>query len=476
MTGQPAADSGSSKISKPSAARPLRPKSEAQAPALAQTQAPVPIPIPAPAPTPQQQQSPAISSIEMPNDASNGDSKTAFESVLRGLQKAIEEVSRSKAGLTKVAVSNKIYANYSVPNYRNGHGSHRVPVEEILHYNAPALLKHLDASKWGENDFFPWLQEMSETTFNPIATSKSKFPFKLVPRASRQTDSKATATSTIRTSAVGSRATDQSADDDSDDVIVTPRRRGKGVKTPGRLGKSNLRPVASSKKRLHSEIDDDSDSDSPIAKKSLYFSDGDEVMDDTNDDGILKEEDSDDQKVEIIIRADRIPSTIPKGPDNTWTCDQDDCHYIVRGNDAEECQERIEQHFEEHEERSERLRLAMSESQGHRIKYAYFPPFLILVYFHDPEPSRYAPCPPENRESVNSPPPSPTPISSTLEAPGTVSATPQPIPDSAAVERSSEPSQSMFRRLLEQFRRRPHPVSDRISNLTIPFQPPSRQD
>ncbi|KAL6849396.1 hypothetical protein ACO1O0_008936 [Amphichorda felina] len=83
---------------------------------------------------------------------------------------------------------------------------------------------------------------------------------------------------------------------------------------------------------------------------------------DTSDHGTKEEEED---YVKIVLRADKIPSAVPRGPNETWTCDQDDCDYIVRGDDAEECQERIQVHFKEHEEQTERVQLALTESRGH---------------------------------------------------------------------------------------------------------------
>jgi hypothetical protein len=241
-------------------------------------------------------------------------------------------------------------------------------VEELLHYFAPALLKALDASKWDGNDFYPWLVELSKTPFNPISMSINDFPYALVPRekTTRPSASAMSATSTRRNTAAAAGPSARDEDEDNSmDEASTPgaQGRGKGVKTPGRPGKSSLRLVTSSKKRLHSEIDPDSDAESPNAKKSHYFSEGDDSMEDARTSQMLGEDTL--EPVKIVIRADRIPSTAPKGPHDTWTCDHDDCHYIVRGHDAGKCQERIRQHFEEHEQQSERVQLAMDESQGH---------------------------------------------------------------------------------------------------------------
>jgi len=69
--------------------------------------------------------------------------------------------------------------------------------------------------------------------------------------------------------------------------------------------------------------------------------------------------------IKIAIRADRIPSTVAQGPDGIWACDQDGCDFILRGVDGSERQARIREHFLEHEEETERVNLALTESRGH---------------------------------------------------------------------------------------------------------------
>ena len=389
--------------------------------------------------------------------------QSAFDAVLESVEWAYNQLAGTKKGITKTGLLNKLYFTYKFPNYRNGKpGCHHIPVEEVLHYNASDLIDALDASKWEGNDFYPWLKKMAKTEFKPEAMKLSDLPHRMSLRGSRPYHPRGPNASFSQPAQVVTGGSSHQGDNDDNtslDELNTPRRgRGKGVKTPGRPGKSSLRPAASSKKRPRSDVDSDSDSESRDAKRSHYFSDADDTIEDadTSDHGSKKEEED---YVKIVLRADKIPSAVPRGPNETWTCYQDDCDYIVRGADAEECQERIRVHFKEHEEQTERVQLALTESRGHMpIKYAYFPPFLIIVHMTPP---------PASLQEQPSFPPKPS-----LMFP---SSSPSPVlPNNEPLDLSRS-SEDGFRRLVRQFQRKPQPVSDRIGNLTT-FQPPPRQD
>lgn len=385
----------------------------------------------------------------------------AFDILLEVLDWAYGELAPTKTGITMSKLLNKLYFAFKFPNFKNGQtGCHRIPVEEVIHYNASTLIDTLDASKWGDHDFYAELQKMAKTELKPIALKPSDFPYFIVPRSrSSKQPGASSQPSQAAAIVVGGSSHQDGNNDTSFEGFETPKRAGKGVKTPGRLGKSSLRPAASSKKRPRSDVDSDSESESRDAKRSHYFYDTDDTMDDADTNGHgLRDEDED--QVKIVLRADKIPSTVPHGPDGTWTCDQEDCNYIVRGGDAEECQERIRQHFKGHEQQTERVQLAVTESRGHLpIKYAYFPPFLLLVHMDPPPPPVQQPPSPHPEPPLTFPSPS-------LSAPG---------PSSPPLDLSRS-FKDDFHRLVSQFKRKPHPVQDRIDNLTTPFQPPPRQD
>jgi hypothetical protein len=376
-------------------------------------------------------------------------------------------------------VLTKLYMDYKFPTYKNGQsGCHKIPIEEVIHHNAKELLRRLDRSKYDNPNIFEWLEELSRTDFNPVAIPLSKFPYHVVPREKKSVAPKS------HQAAGDSGPTFDGVDDFMPpyDQSQSPRSgagAGKGMKVPGIRPKSSLRPMKSSKKRPHEDIESESDSSESGVKKSHFFQDGDDSMEDAGD---TISNPGPDHAVEIVIRADKIPSTVPQGLHGTWTCDQEDCNYVVRGGDEEACQARIKQHFEDHERQLERVQLAMNEgNRGHvQIKYAYFPPFLILVH-------------------IQNPPTTPTHSPGSTHAPGTAAFNVTPARGNfhehiahfrrdahhATPSSSKDPNPSLqlerqspveFRDLVQRFRRKPHPVSDKIHTLTILQQQPPRKD
>ncbi|CAM1508319.1 Fc.00g051670.m01.CDS01 [Cosmosporella sp. VM-42] len=381
---------------------------------------------------------------------------TPFTSVLDALELAYRELSSKKRDLSMVAVLNYLYANYKFPNYKNGLvAPHRVPPKEVLHYNAEALLRVLDQDKYGPHEFYAWLQEASKTEFKPLAISD--WPYHLVRRGIRPRPS-LKKIETPQALEIGGSSAQNPDDDTLSNDTGSSTHAGKGLKRRGRpAGKrSALRLATSSKKRPHSEVESDSGSEGRDPKRSHYFSDGDEVMEEVEDASSPEAAGDDGEElIKIVIRADKAPSTTPHGPNETWTCDQEDCDYVVRGGDEEQCQERIQRHFNDHKAQMERVNLARTESsRGHLpIKYAYFPPFLILVELCD-------------SNTTTTPTTTAPTIAKPLPQDHNSSQQPSPSRDSNSQEPSGSTKES-FHSLLDKFRRRPRPVSDKITKLTL---------
>lgn len=398
-----------------------------------------------------------------------------FESLFSFFQATIDELAGSRKGITLSSIANKIYFNHKFPNYRNGQtGCHRIPVEELLHYNAKELLTRIDP-KYRDTEVYAWLEEKSTADFNPIAIKLSDFPYPLIPRNARQKP----AAQRGQKGLPNANHTDSSLDRESTPVdrLETPRA-GKGLKR--RPKKSSLR-LTSSKKRPFSEVESGSESDDSRGetKKSHFFQDPDESMEevaDDNDDNTTHEPEN---AVRIVIQAEKMPSSVPRGHHGAWTCEHDDCDYIVRGGDEEECQARISAHFEHHEQQAERVQLAITEgTRGHnQIKYAYFPPVLLIAHLHSDDPSHThspsgrrpnfvtagLPSPPTSRESFRD-------HLRQFERTGS-----QP-PPAAQESSSAAPARRSFRSLVQRFRRKPHPVSDNIHKLTAVSQQFVRKD
>ncbi|KPM41568.1 hypothetical protein AK830_g4946 [Neonectria ditissima] len=312
-------------------------------------------------------------------------SQTPFESVLKAFEEVYLKLKDSRHGMTVLSTLNKVYFTYKFPNYREGGpGSHKIPVEEVFQYNAKELLRVIDKDKYSRYEVYAWLEGLTKKEFKPVAIELSNFPYALIPRGTRPRPIKNTEpVPSIQTDGVPT----WSQNDDASSTHSRPSSQG-SKRLRGRPKKSNLRPMTGSKKRLHSELDSDFEPEDAGSKKSHYFDDGEDVMGVAEAGGPPGAENTllpDQGPVKIIIRADKIPSAFPHGPHDTWVCDEEDCGYVVRGGDVEHCQERIRDHFQEHEEQIKRVNLAMSESRGQLpIKYAYFPPFLIIVELHCP--------------------------------------------------------------------------------------------
>ncbi|UKZ57731.1 hypothetical protein TrVGV298_011591 [Trichoderma virens] len=294
------------------------------------------------------------------------DDDSPFASVLNALELLYKERGDSKKGITTTNALNFIYFNYKIPNFKDGSvGAHRVPAAEVLHYNAVALLQALDKERFQKQELYSYLEELSTKPFSPRAIKASDFPFRLVPRKAMPRQSK----KSVPTAADPDSSSHETGTTSSNDP---PRYIGKTLKRPGRrpIKTSGLRTVTASKKRAYAEIDDESeqDSEASILKRSHYFSDKDEdeEEEDTSMQDLTEPLSDDVEPIQIVIRTEKIPSTVPRGPDDTWACDEDGCSYVVRGGDAQGCQTRIQKHFEEHAEQNRRLNLAVTEStRGH---------------------------------------------------------------------------------------------------------------
>ncbi|KAF4333952.1 hypothetical protein FBEOM_12236 [Fusarium beomiforme] len=399
-----------------------------------------------------------MSEASVPVDAND----EAFQSVINALEWVYTEISNSKSSRLNIsAVTNKLWSNFRFPSYKGDiKPSYRVPIQEVLHYNAQALVQVLDKDKY-EGEFWSWLCDLATEPFNPVAIKPSEFPFHIVRR--KQSNHNHTNKPTPP-----SQAGDLTSN--LDERFSTPPRSspaGKSLRRPGRPSgvKSSLRLAAVSKKRPHSEVDSDSEDEESGPKRSYYFSGEDETM--GNNSHMSSPEDEDtretsEEPVKIFLRADNIPTTIPRGPGETWVCEEDDCGYVVRGGDIQNCRERIRRHFNEHEQQMDRVNLARTEgTRGHLpVKYAYFPPFLILAELHTPGLAQRKQSPSVDKVATAASTP-------TLANSPVTPRAQHMAPISSPIETPALATRRNFRSIVDEFRRRPHPVSDNIDRLTF---------
>lgn len=338
-----------------------------------------------------------------------------LQSVLNALEDMYQTMVSSKKGMVYSSTVSKLYFTYSFTTYRDSRvGSYKQPVQDCLHYYSRALIETLDP-KYHTHEIYSELQSLATKPFRPLAYKPTDFPISFVPRKSQPR--KGTASSQAPSTPVADPQDSRHASNRQ-----TPKPQGKWpARTPG---KSSLRPIGRApKKRPRDEFEDETESESPNMKRSHYFGD-DEPMDDPPDmeaQTEIDDDDDDDEKppdnesrsrfdvepIKLVIRAEKVPDSSPHGPDKSWTCTEEGCNYIVRGGDAEECEERIRKHFRGHEQELTRMNLAMREgARGHMpIKYAYFPPFLLLVHFYPPLPiqSPHTPLLPDTQEADSGP-------------------------------------------------------------------------
>lgn len=303
-----------------------------------------------------------------------------FESVLTALEDCFNALLPSKSGVKVSGLLNKFYFQYRFPTFKdNTSGSHKRPVEEVLHYNAAALLDAIDVEKYQNGEVYDWLRKLAAKKFVPVAMKQDAFPYRLILRAQRP----------FMARKADKRPTSIPMREESRQRTPSPITPRVG-KRPGRpLGsKSSLRPVKSTKKRGRNLVEDDESETESVAKKHQFSShhDGDEAMADAGDDqSSVEEEFNDDFPINIssdwsnedeildneehahklTILAEKLPDSMPVGYQGTWVCEQQDCGFIARGGDHDELEDRISAHLQEHEQFVDKMKLAVTESRGH---------------------------------------------------------------------------------------------------------------
>jgi hypothetical protein len=297
----------------------------------------------------------------------------ALEDVRNNLIELINQ-GKHKKQLNQVTAKSwqtKVYLECNIKHYNS--------VQEIFHYYARDLVHQLDP-KWHDTQIYLWAKQNLSVpvTLTLISEAEAKQIVRRVKKSMRGAHAEPAANYSSRpepTVYAGKQ---------------TPKNRRSG-KAAG------LRPSTGSKKRLrhHIDLDDemDTDEDGPLRKKksksSHYPTEDEGNEDDDNDNDDVDEEEEEDSSDEaepsaengavpitqVIIRAEKLPSTQPQGPNQTWICDEPDCGYIVRAAYEDYGRELISAHYEEHEREAQdmaqetalnRVNLAVQEAtRGH---------------------------------------------------------------------------------------------------------------
>ena len=258
----------------------------------------------------------------------------------------------------------------------------RLGAPELCHYFARDLVRDL-GPEWRQSEFYKWAKAN--------AGSKPRFQY----------SSEAECLGLVRRNSKQPKAAAESAGPSKEPARPPLPSEPAGKQPPRRRGRpsgkaAGLRPSLGGKKRPREYEADEDDSGMDVdeygeprktAKKSKYFSEDDVAS-------LSAAEDEDDEEEDVssvgggpvsrlTIRAERLPSVTPKGPNGTWTCEEPGCGYVVRGADEEDGQNRISAHFEVHEQEAlgeaqdaalRRLNLAVQEAgEDKPIKYALSP-------------------------------------------------------------------------------------------------------
>ncbi|KAG6084630.1 hypothetical protein E4U15_001543 [Claviceps sp. LM218 group G6] len=308
-----------------------------------------------------------------------------LQSALAVMDCCFDALANSRTGMTLLNTLTYLYFHYTLPSYKDERvGSYKQPAEEWLHYYSKAMLPLLDDS-FRHHELYSDLQSLARSDLKLLSWKPSDFP--LVIRARNTGQRRGPITGAVRRRAP-SFPTPASSSNHNIAASEGPRPIGKRpTRTPH---KSSLQPIGGPpKKRLRIEFEDeDPDSDFTGQDEDSYYYDDSDLVDQelhlrgvhptcsADEDGVGQGFQDQDgvERTRLVIRAERIPNMTPRGPDDTWTCDQEGCDYFVRGSSEQDSHDRIQQHFRVHEQQLSRMQLAMKEgARGHiPVKYVFF--------------------------------------------------------------------------------------------------------
>lgn len=291
----------------------------------------------------------------------------------------LEEILQAHGGHAQNLGEGKIHSHLYMKCTINPYNAAR----EVTHFYAKALLQKLP-SKWNPSPFWSWLTGVVDEPFEPTLLTVDQIS--QVRRRKKLNKSSSKPKS------------------DREDEIRGPRGAGKrwppntltprtGILAPRTGGKrpavyySDDEDERTRKAARTSQDLDDEDEDENEDADGDNISDDDDVPASTNAALATPTPAPPLETARLVVRAERVPSMSPSGPNGTWRCEEDSCNYIVRSAEEPEGKDLIEKHFQEHASRAEKLDLALSEgTRNHMpIKYAYFPPsFFVYIIVEGP--------------------------------------------------------------------------------------------
>ncbi|KAJ4417408.1 hypothetical protein N0V82_006175 [Gnomoniopsis sp. IMI 355080] len=289
---------------------------------------------------------PSTPALQKTDDAAPSD---PIQSFLDLLEEILEEQGGDPKKLRHTTIHVQMYQKCST--------QYGVP-QEVSQYYAKQLAASLP-SKWYGSPYFAWLKEERDKPWRPASGLTAEAVARQLKRRKKMSRGKPRAAETNSVSTPPSTHMGKR-------LPATPRTGGLTLKRSrpdyfddGDGGRASKYPKASS--QFASEDEDESE---------------DEEVDDSSEDApanpytssttpvplpkIAKE------TVPVVVRAQKIPTLSPTGPNGTWRCEEDGCDHIIRAAEEPEGKRLIEEHFQDHANRTEKINLALTEStRGH---------------------------------------------------------------------------------------------------------------
>lgn len=298
------------------------------------------------------------------------------------VEEILEEQGGDASRVTESRVHSQMHAKCKIRAYR--------AAKEITHFYAKPLVASMP-SKWYPSPFFQWLKSVRDQPWIPEILTRDDVPGQCVRRTKVGKVIPRT-----RIPATGAPSPPRGAGKRWPPSNLTPRtgglRPGTGAKRPATYDDEDIdderaRKAAKNKHALEEEEEEeDEEEDDMDEEEANDFGDAAPPTADVLASVATPIPDIAKETVRVVVRAEKIPSMSPSGPNGTWRCEQEGCGYIVRSAEEQEGKDLIAKHFQDHEKRVDKLNLALSEgTRGHMpIKYAYFPPsYFIQVVLGD---------------------------------------------------------------------------------------------